>query len=200
MGYMICQCSIGAFAPAMIHIIMHGIFKANLFLHSPSTAKEQVVHNHKQGLGYIVISIFLGLMLTSCFLYGYGNIIPHFNASLVFVGIVFIFSSQFSMTIIEKHKSYIATFASLLLGGFIAIIYGKVISVLDNAFGYHAPLELKWMHIVFISILFFGWLLVALRPKNFGGNKFANFLYIKLLNLSQPNPKTITKNRNSYNF
>lgn len=202
MGYMICQCSIGAFAPAMIHIIMHGVFKANLFLHSPSSWNENIVQVRKACFKQIMLAVMFGCTITAFFLYGFAHFKIQFNASLVLVSVIFIFASQFSMTIIQQHKSYIVTIPTMFIGCFVAMIYGKIISITEVAFvhDFYSTLQLQWMHIAFIVSLFIGWIFVATKPSTFGKIKLLRFLYINLLNLSQPHKKTVTKNRNSYNF
>lgn len=69
MGYMIMQCSVGAFPAAILHLITHGFFKASLFLNAGDTLRqEQTDHSiceplalsTKWGIGF---AIFIGLYL-----------------------------------------------------------------------------------------------------------------------------------------
>lgn len=201
-GYMIVQCGIGAFAPAMVHLMMHAIFKANLFLESPSSMKEKIIQNKSVNIFKIFISICFGIILTSFFLYGFiGFSHIAINASLLILFIFFIFASQFSLTILQNYKSIFIRVVSFLVGIFFAFLYGKIISSfhqnLENSL--HNEIKLKLIHILFMIFLFVGWICTVMR-KNFRSSRIINFLYINLLNLSQPHPSTITKNRNSYNF
>jgi len=43
MGFMLIQCALGAYLAAIIHAVLHGLFKSTLFLHSGS-----VLHHHKE--------------------------------------------------------------------------------------------------------------------------------------------------------
>ncbi|WP_210144114.1 NADH dehydrogenase subunit 5 [Staphylococcus sp. GDY8P94P] len=40
MGFMLIQCALGAYIPAIIHLILHGLFKATLFLRSGSAVRH----------------------------------------------------------------------------------------------------------------------------------------------------------------
>ncbi len=40
MGFMLVQCALGVYSAAIIHLILHGIFKATLFLQSGSIVKR----------------------------------------------------------------------------------------------------------------------------------------------------------------
>ena len=40
MGFMLVQCALGAYSAAIVHLILHGVFKATLFLQSGSVVKD----------------------------------------------------------------------------------------------------------------------------------------------------------------
>lgn len=40
MGFMLIQCALGAYIPAIIHLVLHGLFKATLFLRSGSAVRH----------------------------------------------------------------------------------------------------------------------------------------------------------------
>lgn len=150
MGYMICQCSIGAFAPAIMHIIMHGFFKANLFFHSPSSATEiRQTQNNTSFLSFI-LSIIFGLLITSFFIYGFNGFILKMDTNLVVISIVFIFASQFVLTTINsRNSSLFKSVFGLLFACIGAFLYGKVISLLDHTSfleNFQNHLELQWIH------------------------------------------------------
>ena len=45
MGFMLVQCALGVYSAAIIHLILHGIFKATLFLQSGSIVKRFNIQN-----------------------------------------------------------------------------------------------------------------------------------------------------------
>ncbi|MEM9242536.1 MAG: proton-conducting transporter membrane subunit [Pseudomonadota bacterium] len=74
MGYMLMQCGLGCFASAVFHLIVHGFFKASLFLSSGSTLKQaNQITNHQQKQTYHyaawIISILLTILLTGIGVY-----------------------------------------------------------------------------------------------------------------------------------
>ena len=60
MGFMLVQCALGAYSAAIVHLILHGVFKATLFLQSGSVVKRfniptpPSVKSHMDGL-YLVV-------------------------------------------------------------------------------------------------------------------------------------------------
>jgi len=49
MGYMMMQCGIGAFAAAVLHLIMHGFYKANAFLSAAGRVDKSPISFQKRG-------------------------------------------------------------------------------------------------------------------------------------------------------
>ena len=74
MGFMLIQCAMGAYIPAIIHLILHGLFKATLFLRSgsavrhfnvPSRASERMSYLWIISGRVLALVIGLGFWLTS---------------------------------------------------------------------------------------------------------------------------------------
>ena len=74
MGFMLIQCAMGAYIPAIIHLILHGLFKATLFLRSgsavrhfnvPSRASERMSYLWIVSGRILALAIGLGFWLTS---------------------------------------------------------------------------------------------------------------------------------------
>ncbi len=57
MGYMVMQCSLGAGSAAILHLIAHGIFKANLFLGSGSAIGAHAHHRAPRHQPWIAASV-----------------------------------------------------------------------------------------------------------------------------------------------
>ena len=66
MGFMLVQCALGAYIPAIIHLILHGIFKATLFLRSGSAVRHFSVPrraNERMSYFWIVAGRVLALLI-----------------------------------------------------------------------------------------------------------------------------------------
>ncbi|MEI2368878.1 NADH dehydrogenase subunit 5 [Niallia circulans] len=48
MGFMLIQCALGAYVAAIIHLILHGLFKATLFLQSGSAVRRKEESNYRK--------------------------------------------------------------------------------------------------------------------------------------------------------
>lgn len=64
MGFMLIQCALGAYIPAIIHLILHGLFKATLFLRSGSAVRHfSVPSRANERMSYLWILAGRGLAL-----------------------------------------------------------------------------------------------------------------------------------------
>jgi len=121
---------------------------------------------------------------------------------LVLVLICFISATQMALTIINKFsftKFSIAIFITTLL----STTYSFGIVFVENLMPkqFYNPQPLNHFHVITMFIIFSIWMIRIFwnKEKN-ANNKLILKLYVKLLNSSQPSFKTITNNRNQYNF
>ena len=121
---------------------------------------------------------------------------------LVLVLICFISATQMALTIINKFsftKFSIAIFITTLL----STTYSFGIVFVENLMPkqFYNPQPLNLFHVITMFIIFSIWMIRIFwnKEKN-ANNKLILKLYVKLLNSSQPSFKTITNNRNQYNF
>ncbi|MFN3234298.1 MAG: proton-conducting transporter membrane subunit [Gammaproteobacteria bacterium] len=64
MGYMLAQCSLGAFPAAVFHLITHGFYKASLFLNAGETLQSApVLEKNKVTLKLIIKSLIITLLM-----------------------------------------------------------------------------------------------------------------------------------------
>jgi NAD(P)H-quinone oxidoreductase subunit 5 len=194
MGFMIMQCGLGFFNAAVAHLILHGFYKAYLFLSSG----EQIVHSapkksekiKTKPLQAFVVLIFgvAGAILFSL-LTGKTNV----NDSSVFLTlIVAITVGQVTHNIV-KEKS-LSTIQKIIvpivlftagIGAYALLYSGVTIIMSDMPFTeVHQPLSV--LQIVFGIVFLLGFFIMKL-----GLFKKTPWLYVQLLNLSQPNKKTI---------
>ena len=68
MGYMLMQCSVGAFPAAIFHLITHGFFKASLFLNAGSTLNINDKESNKVSYKNLSASLFVTALITSIYL------------------------------------------------------------------------------------------------------------------------------------
>lgn len=70
MGFMLIQCALGAYLAAVIHLILHGLFKATLFLQAGSSVQRFGVvnqSNEKISNLWIIVGRVLGLFIAITF-------------------------------------------------------------------------------------------------------------------------------------
>ena len=89
MGYMLIQCSLGAFPAAVFHLISHGFYKASLFLNFGETLRD--IHEHKENESncYTLIKSFL----VSVSIFGVANFIMNGSSlgmPILMYGFIFI--------------------------------------------------------------------------------------------------------------
>lgn len=71
MGFMLVQCAMGVYSAAIIHLILHGIFKVTLFLQSCSVVRRFNIPtppNIKKSYGWIILGRALALIIAIVFL------------------------------------------------------------------------------------------------------------------------------------
>ncbi|WP_458414242.1 NADH dehydrogenase subunit 5 [Schinkia sp. CFF1] len=119
MGFMLIQCALGAYIAAIIHLVLHGLFKATLFLQSGSA-----VHHHEESLSVNetsskiwkhsgrALGLFVGVM--------YWLLAPYGGYTLI-SALIFGWSISFSWTrLVSSGVGKISRVAGMtLLGGFV---------------------------------------------------------------------------------
>lgn len=63
MGFMLIQCALGAYLAAIIHLILHGLFKAALFLQAGSAIHQKELSTAKKNRGSSAVWTIAGVML-----------------------------------------------------------------------------------------------------------------------------------------
>lgn len=204
MGFMLAQCGLGLFPAAIAHLFWHGMFKAYLFLSSASVWQER-----RLDLGYppkissFCLALLCGVFGAVVFDITSRQSIHNLDTTLILILISFITASQVALTVIEKlpTKNFIA---ALLISSLTSALYGGSIylveSVLDHAEILN-PQPLNFWYVAGYLLMLALWI-ARLFMRNSVQNHRPIFmwLYVKLLNASQPSFKTVTSNRNHYNF
>ena len=194
MGFMIMQCGLGFFNAAVVHLILHGFYKAHLFL----SAGEEIGHSKPQKQAAIKISPLQAVfVLVFGVLGGYlfANLTgkgTELNSSVFLTLIVAITVGQVTYNILkEKSLSLLQkTFLPplLFICGIVtyALIYNGVTLLMGDMPMTEVPLSLSPIQIVFGVLFLIGFFIMKLGVyRKYPG------LYVKLLNISQPYNKTV---------
>lgn len=202
MGFMILQCGLGFFAAAITHLILHGCYKAYLFL-SSGTAVEQTVPEAttQDGLGLLGVAVSLGSAIVGGALF---VAITGKGAELdagIFLALVVTLTTLHAARDILRRSKLTTSFKLVSIPPVIVVpiaVYGflfKTISALLASVPMtNAPSELTVVHYV-IGALF----VVSYIAVEFGWQRVSKRLYVALLNLSQPAPETVLTTKEDYN-
>ena len=199
MGFMIMQCGLGFFNAAVAHLILHGFYKAYLFLSAGEEIKKSEPASKLKikikPLQAIAVLIFgsLGALLFS-FLTGKGT---SADSGIILTLVVAITVGQVAYNIF-KEKS-LTTYQKIIYPTLMFVLGIVLYAGLYNAVTYFMhplpltdhPVDISWVHIVFGIIFLIGFFLMKL-----GVYKKFPWLYLKLINDSQPYHKTIFNSKN----
>jgi len=194
MGFMIMQCGLGFFNAAIVHLILHGFYKAYLFLSSgeniEASAPEKPAFLQIRPLQAIAVVVMglLGALLFAT-LTGKGTSV---NSSIFLTLIVAITVGQATYNIVKQKsmKALQKLFLPIILffSGIVsyALIYNGVTKVMKGMPNVEVPSSLSFLEISF-GIAF----LLCFFIMKLGVYRKVPFVYVMLLNVSQPFKKTI---------
>ena len=196
MGFMIMQCGLGFFNAAIVHLILHGFYKAYLFLSSGENIEQAIPKKSKEitikPLQAIAVLIF-GFLGALLFITLTGKSFA-LDSSIFLTLIVAITVGQATYNIVKEKSLSIAQKLTippiLFIAGITlyALAYNGVTLLMQDIPMAIVPLELTATDIGF-GILF----LVSFFIMKLGFYKNIPWLYVRLLNGSQPIKQTILK-------
>jgi NAD(P)H-quinone oxidoreductase subunit 5 len=194
MGFMIMQCGLGFFNAAVVHLILHGFYKAYLFLSSG----EEISNNAPRKpldlkinalqIGVVLIFGALGAGLFTL-LTGKTNLT---NSSIFLTLIVAITVGQATYNIVKQKRltliqKVIVPSTMFIAGiGLYALLFNAVTSIMIEMPMIQVPHSLTVLQITFGILFLLGFFIMKL-----GVYRKIPWLYVKLLNLSQPHHKTV---------
>lgn len=194
MGFMIMQCGLGFFNAAVVHLILHGFYKSYLFLSSgeeiAQTRPEKVTALKIKPLQIIIVLLFgsLGAYLFATWT-GKGM---QLNSGVFLTIIIAITVGQATYNFIKERslsvlqKITIPPFLFLLGIGLYAVMYNGVTFLMSGMPMVDEPLPLSSTQIIFNIIFLIGFFIMKL-----GSYKKIPWLYVKLMNMSQPHKKSV---------
>lgn len=194
MGFMIMQCGLGFFNAAVVHLILHGFYKAYLFLSSgeeiAQTTPEKPAPLKIKPLQAIVV-LFFGLLGAFLFATWTGKGMS-MNSGIFLTLIVAITVGQATYNIIKQQslsvvQKIVVPPVLFIAGiGMYALMYNGVTVLMSDMPMIDQALPLSWTQIIFGMIFLLGFFIMKL-----GVYKKLPWLYVKLMNLSQPYKKSV---------
>ena len=194
MGFMIMQCGLGFFNAAVAHLILHGFYKAYLFLSSGeeiehSRPEEDIQIRIQQLQGFLVL--LFGLLGALLFTQLTGKT-ETFDSSIFLTLVVAITVGQITynivkyrgITLFQKIVTPILLFSTGIL--LYALMYNGITLIMADMPFVNQPIPLSSIQVVF-GIIF----LVSFFIMKLGVYRRIPWLYVKLMNTSQPFKKTI---------
>ncbi|UPW00496.1 oxidoreductase [Halorussus gelatinilyticus] len=201
MGFMILQCGLGFFAAAITHLVLHGFYKAYLFLSSGATVEQTAPTGTVRtdlGLRGLVVSLGAALVGGALFVAITGK-----GAKLdsgAFLVLVVVLTTLHATRDVLKRSQLPSRFELVGLPLIVVVpiaVYGflfnTVAALLADVPMTHAPTELTVVHLA-IGALFVGSYLAV----ELGWHRSSKRLYVALLNLSQPAPETVLTSKEDY--
>ncbi|MEZ4686037.1 MAG: proton-conducting transporter membrane subunit [Bacteroidia bacterium] len=201
MGFMIMQCGLGFFNAAIAHLILHGFYKAYLFLSSGEeierSAPQEAPRIRIKWLQAVFVLIFslLGAWYFSL-LTGKGTA---WDSGIFLTLIASITVGQVTYNIVKQQLlsgfQKIAFSALLFIAGIsiYAIFYQGVTLLMAGMDIAVVPSPISWVHVVFGIVFLIGFFLMKL-----GSYRKSPWLYVKLMNLSQPREETTLMHKTKF--
>jgi NAD(P)H-quinone oxidoreductase subunit 5 len=203
MGFMIMQAGLGFFGAAITHLILHGFFKAYQFLSvggeiertQPTTESD----SSSMGIAGAVTTGLTALAGGAVFvaLTGKGT---HFGSGLVLVALVVLTTLHAVRSVVGAESVPAAVrFGAIPLVALFAIAgYGLAYRAVDIALAdlpvVTVPADLTAVHALVLAT-FVGAYLAIER----GVYEHSEWLYVTLLNATQPDPETLLTSQEEYN-
>ncbi|WP_049922301.1 proton-conducting transporter transmembrane domain-containing protein [Halopiger djelfimassiliensis] len=203
MGFMILQCGLGFFAAAIAHLVLHGFYKAYLFLSSGAVVEGTVPEAaERTRLGVSGVAVSLATAVGGGVLFGVltGKATSlALNGGTVLTLVVVLTTLTAARDILRRSTLPTAVrFVSVPLvvltaiGGY-AVAFNAVSTMLSGVPMTHVSTEMTIAHALVVAA-FAGAYLAA----EFGWHRSSVRLYVSLLNLSQPDPTTMLTDKEEY--
>lgn len=202
MGFMILQCGLGFFAAAITHLVLHGFYKAYLFLSSGATVQQKVPKGKDRsssGPAGLVVSLLTALGGGALFavLTGKGTSL---DSGLVLTLVVALTTLHATRDVLRRSN---LTPSVRLLGlplvvlaaiSSYAVLFNGISTLLTDVPETTAPTELTIVHVAVAGLFVASYVVTELRL-----HRASKRLYVTLLNVSQPDPSTVLTRKEDYN-
>ncbi|WP_194851005.1 proton-conducting transporter transmembrane domain-containing protein [Nonlabens antarcticus] len=196
MGFMIMQCGLGFFNAAVAHLILHGFYKAYLFLSSGEEIAQGTPHKpHKISIKPLEAVVVLVFGIAGAYLFSILTGKTDMTDSSIFLTLIVAITvgqttynivKQESFSLVQKVFVPIALFVTGIV--LYALLYNGVTIAMADLPMIEQPQPLSIIQIVFGIIFLIGFFIMKL-----GVYRKVPWLYVKLMNISQPNAQTVLK-------
>lgn len=206
MGFMMMQCGLGLFAPAIAHLCLHGLFKAYLFLSSGSVLqnKRSAVRLSPITFNMAITSFIGGVAMIYSFILVTHQSISFYSTNVFVLFFAFIAGSQIMLIWLRSHTTASSFLSGAAMALFCGLIYGASIRLIQGLIpSISTGHELSFTLIHWLIIISFGvlWVLFNLGlDKAIGKSSWGCWLFMCLFNSSQPSRNTVTALRLDYKY
>jgi NAD(P)H-quinone oxidoreductase subunit 5 len=202
MGFMVLQCGLGFFAAALAHLILHGFYKAYLFLASGSvvapTLPTEEADRSVTGLQWVVTA---GTALAGGALFALltGKSVTTLGSGLLLTLVVVIAVLHAAQHVVRRAELALSVRAVALPAvvlpalGLYAAVYNGVAALTAGL-----PMQVAPADGSVVQVLIGGVFVLAYVAAERGWHRASPRLYVALLNMSQPHPSTLTNQRDQY--
>jgi NAD(P)H-quinone oxidoreductase subunit 5 len=194
MGFMLLQCGLGFHAAAMAHLVLHGLYKASLFLGAGSGLAAATRPGTEAPRGAVLPAVIAALLSGAGFALASGKLDDGAGALLVLFAALA--GAQASLALPAALPRMRLVGLPVLLG-LAGLLYGGLVvgieALLAGTPGLVAPQGLTVFHLLGAGAFLAAWLSIAA-----GLHRRSAALYARLLLLSQPAAAAITDRREAY--
>lgn len=201
MGFMVMQCGLGFYAAAMAHLILHGLFKASLFLGAGSAVRRVAPEPVKPGLDGLGLAVCIpaALLAGGLFAWVSGKSVWPADSGALLVVFAVLAAAQAALSLrawshVRLAVRLIAIPAVLALAG---LVYGATVALAETLLagvpGTTAPQPIGALGVGVALVFAAAWLAVAA-----GLHRNSAWLYARLLSAAQPAASTVTDRREAY--
>lgn len=201
MGFMILQCGLGFFAAAVTHLIVHGFYKAYLFLSTGSKVTKKAPGSKQGGSSKLVSVGALATAIAGGVLFAVlsGKSLDPSETGILLVVIVAVAVFQAASELLENRSLprsvRVIGLPVIVLPAFAAyaLVYNAVSTLMHAMPMVHAPMEMTPLHWSIVGLFVLGHL--SIRA---GWLQNSERVYVALLNVSRPDPRTIPTHQGEY--
>ncbi|WP_119166067.1 proton-conducting transporter transmembrane domain-containing protein [Algihabitans albus] len=201
MGFMVMQCGLGFYAAAMAHLILHGLFKASLFLSAGSAVRRVAPETVKPGLDLAGLAIAVPAALVAGLLFAAvsGKALWPADSGLLLVVFAVLAAAQAALSLKGwSHLSLAKRLVALpLVLGLAALVYGVTVALAEMALsgvpGTTAPQLLGLPELLVAFVFAAAWIAFGA-----GLHRKSGWLYTRILSAGQPSSVTVTARREAY--
>jgi NAD(P)H-quinone oxidoreductase subunit 5 len=203
MGFMLMQCGMGLFTPAISHLCWHGLFKAYLFLSAGSVVQEKR-NALTSGLSPVraLIACLVGVSGALAFALTSATNLSFTDTGCLMLALAFMAASQLAVGLLAKPLTVLCLFSTFLIGLGAGGLYGLSIRLVEIGLAsLHAtqPQPMGAIYFVGFAVIFLVWIAMILNlPARLQSLSLWKRLYMAALNASQPHPQTVTATRTAY--